>query len=145
MKDAQSWLSQFLRYFVVGGIAFGVDFSMLYVLTEWAGYYYLLSASIAFLLGLSINYTLSVYWVFDYRAVSNRLLEFFIFAVIGIMGLLLNAGIIYTLTEYLACYYLYSKLVATFIVFMFNFVTRKAMLFSQQSTSDKIILPVLPK
>jgi putative flippase GtrA len=48
-----------------------VDFGSLYVLTEYAGVYYLVSAAAAFLLGLSTNYALSVAWVFGTRAVSS--------------------------------------------------------------------------
>ena len=37
-------LIQFVRYFFVGGFAFIIDFGLLYILTEYAGLHYLLSA-----------------------------------------------------------------------------------------------------
>jgi putative flippase GtrA len=137
--------NQLLRYFLVGGIAFIADISMLYLLTEFAGCYYLVAAGFAFLLGLTINYLLSVYWVFDYRAVSNRMLEFLIFTAIGLVGLVMNEAILYVLTEKLAVYYVFSKVFSTLVIFIFNFGMRKIMLFSRQRALSPVIIPVLTK
>ncbi len=137
--------NQFLRYFLVGGVAFILDISTLYLLTEFANCYYLTAAGIAFLLGLTINYVLSVYWVFDYRAVNNRILEFLIFTVIGLIGLAINEVILYVLTEKLAVYYVFSKVFSTMIIFIFNFGMRKIMLFSRQGAPEPIVIPVFTK
>ena len=137
--------NQFLRYFLVGGIAFIADISMLYLLTEFANCYYLLAAGFAFLLGLTINYLLSIYWVFDYRSINNRTLEFLIFTAIGLVGLVMNEVILFVLTEYLAVYYVFSKVFSTSVIFIFNFGMRKIMLFSRQRVASPIIIPVLTK
>ncbi|MBI2287000.1 MAG: GtrA family protein [Nitrosomonadales bacterium] len=122
--------SQFFRYFVVGGVAFVVDFALLYLLTEFAKLYYLFSASVAFMVGIAVNYTLSVTWVFDHRSVNNRMHEFAIFAIIGILGLAFNAALMWIFTELVGFHYLVSKMVATALIFLFNFGARKALLFS---------------
>jgi len=49
-------VSQFAQYVLVGGLAFVVDFTALFVLTDYFGLHYLVSASLAFLLGLITNY-----------------------------------------------------------------------------------------
>lgn len=125
--------SQFIRYFIVGGIAFIADFSALFLLTEWVGLNYLLSATLAFIIGIIINYQLSICWVFDQRAISNKYIEFLIFAFIGVIGVFLNLGIIFFLTEKLNVFYLHSKLVATVIIFLFNFGARKIYLFTNRT------------
>ena len=122
--------SQFFRYFIVGGFAFAVDFALLYVLTEFFGVYYLVSASAAFLVGLTLNYALSVTWVFSHRSVGNRLHEFAIFSGIGLMGLAFNAALMWVLTEAAGLHYLVSKVIATALIFLFNFGAKKALLFS---------------
>ena len=53
-------LIQFVRYFFVGGFAFIVDFGLLYILTEYAGLHYLLSATLSFIAGLVVNYIIRV-------------------------------------------------------------------------------------
>jgi putative flippase GtrA len=125
---------QFLRYFVVGGVAFVVDFALLYLLTEFAGLHYLLSASVAFMAGIAVNYTLSIGWVFD---INNRMHEFAIFAVIGILGLAFNAALMWFFTELVGFHYLGSKMVAGALILLFNFGARKALLFSAGSDANK--------
>jgi len=124
-----SVLQQFARYVVVGGVAFVVDFGLLYVLTEFAGIHYLSSAAIAFLCGLFTNYLLSRVWVFDRRTIDNVAMEFAIFAAIGIVGLGLNEGIMWFVAERVHFHYLIAKVISAGIVLMWNFGARKAVLF----------------
>lgn len=130
--------AQFFRYFVVGGGAFVVDFMVLYLLTEFAHLHYLLSASLAFLVGTAVNYSLSVTWVFDHRSVDNRVHEFAIFAVIGIIGLAFNAALMWFFTEQVGFHYLGSKIVAAALILLFNFGARKALLFSGSCPAERI-------
>ena len=125
-------LIQLFRYTFVGGIAFGVDFSLLFLLTEFAGIHYLLSAAISFSVGLVTNYILSIIWVFKTRNISNRYLEFIIFGIIGIVGLGMNELIIWSFTEYLHFYYLVSKIVSTVVVYLWNFFARKYILYNNK-------------
>ncbi len=120
---------QLFRYGFVGGTAFVVDFSVLYVLTRFAGLYYLLSAGIAFIIGLAVNYLLSISWVFNRRKVNNRFSELFIFTVIGIVGLLLTSLLMWLFTEQAGLFYLISKIITTAIVLIWNFTARKLILF----------------
>ncbi len=135
--DAKKTLRQFLQYTLVGGTAFVVDFSGLYLLTEQAGFHYLVSATIAFFLGLVINYLLCIAWVFDVRIMSNRLHEFTLFGVIGIVGLLLNNALLYALTDWLGLYYLMSKAITAGIILIFNFSLRRRILFSARHSASE--------
>jgi putative flippase GtrA len=132
--------AQFFRYFIVGGVAFVVDFALLYLLTEFARLYYLFSASVAFMAGIAVNYVLSVSWVFDHRCIDNRMHEFALFAAIGVLGLTFNAALIWLFTEQVGFHYLISKMVAAALIFLFNFGVRKALLFSAGGGNKKAIL-----
>ncbi len=125
-------VQQFIRYVGVGGFSFVVDFACLYLLTEYIGLHYLLSATLAFCAGLTTNYLLCLLWVFDFRRMQNRLHEFFVFGAIGIGGLLLNNLLLYTLTDIIGLHYLLSKLFAAAVILLFNFSLRRWMLFSPQ-------------
>lgn len=123
-------LRQLFLYLIVGGTAFVVDFLALYGLTEFVSLHYLLSATLSFLLGLAVNYALCISWIFDYRALQNALHEFTVFALIGVVGLVLNNVLLYGFTEGLGLYYLASKLLAAGFVLVFNFSLRRHILFS---------------
>lgn len=122
-------LLQLFRYTFVGGVAFLVDLGTLFFLTEYFNIHYLVSAGIAFIFGLTINYLISVVWVFNSRAVENRVLEFLLFTLIGLVGLVLNELFLWILTDMLVIYYLLSKVISTFIVYFWNFFARKIVLF----------------
>ena len=120
---------QLIRYTFVGGLAFLIDFGALYILTEFDHFHYLLSAGIAFILGLLTNYLLSIRWVFATRIIRDKKLEFIIFAVIGLIGLGLNEFFLWTFTDLLDIHYLVSKILTTMLVYLWNFFARKLILF----------------
>ncbi len=120
---------QFVRYTFVGGTAFIIDFSSLYILTDIVSLHYLLSAAIAFLIGLIMNYVISITWVFSKGILDNKVLEFGIFAFIGIAGLVFNELFMWLFTEHGHLHYLMSKIISTIFVFLSNFFSRKFILF----------------
>lgn len=128
-NNPNNTLVQLFKYTFVGGIAFIFDFGSLYVLTEIYNIHYMISAAIAFLIGLSINYYLSIVWVFKKRSLKSKSLEFSIFMLIGLVGLILNELFIWIFTEIANIYYLNSKILSTFLVYLWNFFIRKYILF----------------
>ena len=129
---SQDTLFQLLRYGFVGGVAFVADYGLLYVLTEFAGVQYLVSAALAFVAGLTVNYLLSNLIVFKAHRLESRLAEFLVFAVIGVVGLALNEAIMYCCSDIIGMHYMVSKLVSTVTVFFWNFFARKLTLFSKK-------------
>lgn len=113
----------------MGGFAFLIDFGTLFVLTEYVKLHYLVSAAIAFSFGLTVNYLLSILWVFSHHTFKNRWLEFLLFMSIGLVGLGLNELFLWILTDLLMIYYLISKVITTIIVYLWNFFARKVLLF----------------
>ena len=125
---------QLFRYLFVGGTAFLVDYGLLYVLTEYCGMHYLLSATLAFIAGLVVNYLISTKWVFRTGApLTNKAAEFTVFALIGVVGLLLNNVLLYVFTDICLINYMISKLIATAVVTLWNFGARKFILFNKKT------------
>jgi len=129
---SQDTVFQLLRYGFVGGVAFVADYGLLYVLTEFAGVQYLVSAALAFVAGLTVNYLLSNLIVFKAHRLESRLAEFLVFAVIGVVGLALNEAIMYCCSDIIGMHYMVSKLISTVTVFFWNFFARKLILFNKQ-------------
>lgn len=129
LEPTDNTLVQLFRYTFVGGVAFVFDFGALYALTEFGGLYYLTSASLSFLLGLAVNYALSILWVFNRHALRSRWVEFGIFAAVGLVGLGFNVLFMWLFTEVAGLHYLLSKVGSTILVFLWNFAARKVSLF----------------
>lgn len=118
---------QFSRYFVVAGIGYVVDFGALYVLHEFFGVYYLFAAMTSFTLGLIVVYMLSSLFVFTDSKIKSKFLEVGIFSLIGVIGLGILTVLLGILTGILGINYLVSKLVATIVVYAWNFFARRTM------------------
>jgi len=119
---------QFFRYFIVGGIAAVADIGSLYIFTEIFAIYYLISAALAFIIGVVINYILSKLWVFDRKRYSFGP-EFTLFFIIGIIGLGLNELVLYVFVEFFSLWYVSAKMISVVLVFCWNFFARKKILF----------------
>lgn len=127
-KTQNSYI-QFLRYGIVSCAALAVDFGGLVLLKEYAHLYYLVAATLSFIAGLLVNYFLSAYWVFHSSKLLNKKHEFILFTSIGIIGLLLTDLILWALTDGLGMYYIFSKIIATVLVYFWNFGARKKYIF----------------
>ena len=131
-KDTDNIFIQFFRYLFVGGFAFIVDFSLLYIFSDICGIYYLVSAIISFVISLIVNYLISTYWVFNKNQMENRLIEFGVFSLIGVVGLIFTEIILYTCTDIIGLYYLISKIIATAIVMFWNFLARRYLFYGRE-------------
>jgi putative flippase GtrA len=120
--------NQILKFGVVGGIAFVIDYVTLIVCKEIFNINVLLSAAIAFTVSVIFNYILSIKWVFDVNKEKDSRKNFIIFIVFSIIGLGLTELIMWFGTDVIKINYLIVKIIATAIVMVFNFITRKIFL-----------------
>ena len=121
-------MQQILKFGVVGGLAFVIDYLTLIICKEFFGLNVLLSAAIAFTVSVVINYILSIKWVFDVDKNKNKQKNFLIFIIFSIIGLILTELIMWVGTDVFKINYLVIKIIATAIVMVFNFITRKIFL-----------------
>lgn len=115
---------QIIKFGIVGGIAFLIDYSLLYILTEFLGIYYLYSSIISFIVSLIFNYIASIKWVFDVSQ-KQTLKDLIIFIILSVIGLGINQLVMYIMVEKVNIWYMLSKIASTAIVMVWNFITRK--------------------
>lgn len=122
---------QIFKFGVVGFSATAIDYGLMVLLTEVFSVNYLVSSAISFCVSVVYNYLLSVFWVFDVQK-SKGGQNFIVFLVLSIIGLLLNQGLMWLGTDILAVHYMLTKIVATVLVMVYNFITRKIFLEKKQ-------------
>jgi putative flippase GtrA len=130
MSGLRRFADEGVRYFAASALALAVDFGIYSGLIRLAGVDYLVAAPIGFALGLATIYALSIRWVFRQRRLKDARAEFALFALIGLAGMALNQGIIYSGVEHFTLSYEFAKIVSAGTVFCFNFATRKLLLFT---------------
>ena len=121
---------QLLKFGVVGVIAALVDVGVLVFLKELLGMEVLLSTAISFCVSVTVNYLLSMAFVFKGKE-QSKLKEFVLFVLLSIGGLLLNQLILWVGVSFTSVYYLVVKIFAMVIVPVYNFITRKLFLESR--------------
>jgi putative flippase GtrA len=120
-----------VRYFAASALALAIDFGTYAGLIRFAAVHYLVAAPIGFALGLATIYALSIRWVFRQRRLADRRAEFAIFALIGLAGMALNELVIYAAVGLMPGSYEIAKFISAGMVFCFNFICRKFILFTR--------------
>jgi putative flippase GtrA len=122
---------EIFRYLLIGGTAFIFDYGTLLLLNKAFGLNYLIAATISFSIGIAVNYLGSIFFVFQVRSLHNVHMERAVFLLIGIIGLLINDGMLFLLTGTLLIPVEYSKLITQVVVLFWNFAARKIILFTE--------------
>jgi putative flippase GtrA len=121
-------IAQFMKFGIVGVIAFIIDYGVMIFLTEVFGVPYLISTTISFVVSVIFNYFASMRFVFKRKDDMSRRREFIIFVVLSVCGLAINDVLMWLMVDSLFIDYRISKIVVTVVVAVWNFVTRKIFL-----------------
>lgn len=119
-------LVQFAKFVAVGLLAFAVDYGILVCLVDRFSLNYLAASCIAFCISLCVNYTLSRSWVYESKTTGKKkATEAAAFIITSILGLALNALIMWFGVDVLYANYKLIKFLATGIVMCYNFTVKK--------------------
>lgn len=121
-------IKQIIKFGIVGVIAFLVDEGFLMLFVEVFKWNEIVSGGLSFVISLIVNYLLSMKLVFKTKEGVSKTKEIVIFVVTSVVGLLINILMMYLGTEVWFINYLLVKVIATAIVMVWNFVTKKIFL-----------------
>lgn len=128
-------LGQFIRFLGVGVVSFAVDYGLYVLLLTWLQY--LVASSISFTISLILNYVLTLKFVFVARPGRNIPKEFAYFLGLNVIALGFNQAILLFAVELLDFSELGGKIVATAVVVVYNFISRKMLI---ERSSRRILL-----
>lgn len=117
-------LMQIIRFGIVGGTSFIIDYGIFTILSQFLNIHYLIASIISFSISVIYNYILSIKWVFDVSKKQTSK-EFIIFLILSVIGLGLNSLIMYISVDLMHIHEMIGKIIATAIVMIYNFITRK--------------------
>ena len=121
-------IAQIMKFVLVGGLSFVLDFIIYYILTNFFSIYYLVAGFFSFSLSVIFNYLMSMKYVFKSKDDLRKSHEFVIFVTLSVLGLGLNLLSLYILVDLFKMNDLIAKVFVAGIVMIFNFVTRKIFL-----------------
>ena len=118
-------LRQMVRFGVVGIVSFFIDYFLMIFLIEVVHMDIVWSTTISYTISVIFNYKVSTMFVFSIDASKGKHRIFIRFVILSFIGLIFNELLIVAFVDYFMIYYLIAKILATMIVTVFNFITRK--------------------
>lgn len=123
----------FVRYLIVGITSAALEMFLLIMFVERFALSYLVANVFAFLITCIINYYLSRKWVFE-RTGERKRVEFMLFMFFVTCGLLISQFVMWVCVGQWQIDYRISKVIATGFVVIWNFFTRKHVVFNRLDT-----------
>ncbi|MCI8346527.1 MAG: GtrA family protein [Bacilli bacterium] len=127
-KKLENLLIQIFKFGIVGVMATIIDFASIYILKEFLHIHVIVANTLSFCIATVYNYMASIHWVFKVNQDKDPKKNFILFIFFSVIGLILNDLLMWFTVEQFQIYYLLGKVIATCLVMIFNFITRKLFL-----------------
>lgn len=134
-------LNQIIRFGIVGLFCFFIDFEITTGLTNLLGVHYLISKFLGFVISAVVNYLLSIKFVFTKKKEMDQKKEFTIFLILSAIGLAINEVVMFLCIDVIyanstaikglvtdSLMVSISAIIATGVVMVYNFISRKLFL-----------------
>ena len=125
----------YIKYVISGCTGAFVNLATLFILTEFANIYYMVSAVIAFLVSLSVGFNLQKRWTFqdNNKKVFKQVALYF---VITSTNLLINMALLYFLVEKLDVWYMLAQVIIYGSLSVFSFIMYKFLVFKKEENYE---------
>jgi len=120
--------TRFIKFCLVGLSGVLVNMGLLALFTEVVGLFYIISAAIGIEISILNNFTWNELWTFRDRrtltlkSVFTRITKF---NLVSLVGLGMNMGMLFVLTEFLDMHYLLSEIFGIMVATLWNFIFNK--------------------
>ncbi len=111
---------RFLKFGLVGLVGVGVNLGLLFVLTAWAHFFYLISAAMAVEASILGNFLLNYLWTWGDRR-GSALHCMVRFHSVSLVGFVINLGVLAALTQGTHLQYLLSDFLGVGLTTVWNF------------------------
>jgi len=120
-----------IKYIISGGTAAIVNLASLFVLTNFFGVWYLLSAVFAFVLAFLVSYLMQKFWTFGDKQTDKIMTQAPIFFVVQVFNLIVNIVLLYMFVEFFDLYYLLGQILAGGLIAVYSFFIYKLIIFKK--------------
>lgn len=132
-RESVKTIRQLFRFGVVGVLNTLINLLVLYILTEFFGVYYLVSAIFAFIVAVTNSFILNKIWTFEEKIKHKVYSRYFKFIIISLIALIFNLALLYLLVEYFKIWYMLAQLIGVVLNLIINFLGNKLWTFKNES------------
>ena len=127
----KSLIGELIRFSLVGGVCFVIDYGLMVALKELLGVHYLIAAAVSFTVSVIVNYILCVVWAFKGVEKTNKVVMAAFFMT-SLVGLGLNELFMWIFVDFIHISYLIAKIVTAVLVMIWNYITKKKALYMKR-------------
>jgi len=129
-------LGKCLKFVFVGTVGAGIHFGLLYVLTDVAHFWYILSAALSIITASTWNYILNHKVTFSDRTVKNHFFGWFKYQLMSGITDSIYLGLLALFTEVFGIWYIGSALIAVSIVFPVKFAVANKLIWNSKKEKN---------
>lgn len=118
-------LLEIVRFGISGGIGVIIGYITLYSLTEYFGFWYLLSSMIACFLSYSIGFIFQKFWTFKSKDSKTIRKQIILYVIISILFFIANTGLMYLFVEYYQIQYILSQIIVTIFLSVISYLSSR--------------------
>lgn len=120
-------LKQLFLYLIVGGIATLVEWACFWLFSQVVNINYLVATALAFIVSTFANWLAGKLIMFkEWKNIFTELVKIY---ATSVAGLLFNLLLMWVMVDKIGLHEMLSKIIATGIVFMWNFLVRKYLIY----------------
>lgn len=123
---------QMTRFLIAGSIATGTNLGLLYLFTQFFGIWYLISATIAYVISFFLSFVLQKFWTFAHTSLVHTRREMAWYALNNILGLLFDLIGVYLLVEYAHMWYMAAQFIILSMIALWNFFIGRDFIFKNK-------------
>ncbi len=130
-------LQRLFRFIISGGTAAFVNIAVLYLLTRYAGVWYLASSVVAVLTAMLVGFLLQKFWTFNSRTHQHTAHELLHYVGINVFNLALNTVLLYVFVEWVGLWYVVAQIVTSVLLAFESFFVYR-IIFSHTPLQDAV-------
>ena len=117
--------NRILRFFITGTSGAAIHIGLLYIFTEFFGWWYLASATVAFLLALAFGFTAHKFWTFGDSSTHWIHGQLALYLTLMLFNLLANNTLLFILVEKFQIWYVLAQAIVNAVIAVWSFFAYK--------------------
>lgn len=117
------------KFLTSGCSAAGVNFSLLYVLTGYAGLHYLASSTIASIAAICLGFTMQKFWTFANKSTDVMHKQAVQYGLLAITNMAINAALMFVLVDSFHMWYMLAQFFVCGVLAFSNFLVYHLFIF----------------
>ncbi len=120
-----------IKFLIAGGTAASVNLVILYLLTEFAHFWYLISSAFAFIISFFVSFYLQKFWTFADNSREKIIKQMTSYLIVALLNLFLNLLLMLFFVEIVGLWYMLAQLISEALIATESYLVYNVLIFSR--------------